>query len=163
MTYENKAFPLTSGTAYNHYGKRGLEDGKVAGGSNPTYGVEKEAVVYITGGDFSEGNSFATQLKLPKGAVVTDIYAETSEAFGLGGTTPVINVGQAGVEAANRLIQLSESDAETAGKISSNGVPTGVFAAPLAADTSVGVALGGTSPTSTGAGRIKVVVKYTKL
>ena len=32
-TYENNAFPLTSGTAYNHYGQRGTEDGVVSGGN----------------------------------------------------------------------------------------------------------------------------------
>lgn len=163
MTYENKAFPLASGSAYNQYGRRGLEDGIVGGGKLPNTGTSYEAVVYATGEDFAAGDSFVTQLQLPKGAVVTEAYAETSEAFSLGGTTPVIDVGQAGTEAANTLIQLNVSQAETAGNVSSNNIPSGVFGAPLAADTSIGVALGGTSPTATVDGRIKVVVKYTKL
>ena len=55
MGFENSAFPLTSGTAYNHYGARDTEAGGVlSGGKLPgEEGAEKEAVIYITGDDFA--------------------------------------------------------------------------------------------------------------
>lgn len=163
MTYENKAFPLASGTAYNHYGQRGLQDGKVSGGSLPKYGGEGEAVVYVTGKDFADGDSFSTRLVLPKGAFISEVFAETEEAFALGGTTPTIDVGVAGTEGTNTAVSISESDAETAGTLTGNSTPAGTLGSPLTADTAIGVALGGTSPTATSAGRIKVVIRYDKI
>lgn len=162
MTYENKAFPHTSGTAYNHYGTRNLQDGLVSGGSNPRYGTEYEAVVYVRGSDFDGGTSFNTQLTLPKGAVVSSCFYEVDEAFVLGGTTPTIAIGADGTEVTNYAALISEADAETAGLVGSDA-PAGTIATTLAADTAIGVALGGTTPTVTDAGSMKVVIYYNKL
>lgn len=161
MTYENKAFPLTSGTAYNHYGKRGLQDGQVSGGSNPTYGTSKEAVVYVTGADFVNG-TFSTQAILPKGAVVTETIFEVKEAFVLGGTTPSIDIGAATSEGTNYVVSVTEAQAEAVDTVATDA-PAGTLASTLTADVPLSVALGGTSPTVTDAGKLKVVVKYSKV
>lgn len=162
MTYENKAFPHTSGTAYNHYGKRNLQDGLVSGGSNPRYGTDYEGVVYVRGSDFANGDSFTTRLVLPKGAVVVSTEVEVVEAFSLGGTTPTIDVGVAGTEGTNTAISIAEANAETAG-FTSGSTPSGTLNGSLTVDTSIGVSLGGTTPTSTDAGMMKVVIYYKKL
>lgn len=161
MTYENKAFPHTSGTAYNHYGKRGLEDGVVSGGALPAVGGAHQAVVYITPDDFDGGTSFDTRLILPKGAFITATFVEVTEAFNMGGTTPVINVGANGSEATNYACQIT--DANASAEATYEYSPAGTFAgASLAADTAIGVALGGTSPTAGTTGAIKVVINYEK-
>lgn len=159
--YENNAFPLTSGTAYNHYGTRSLEDGKVSGGALPAVGGAHQAVVYVTPDDFDGGTSFATQLTIPKGAFITATFVEVSEAFNMGGTSPVINVGEAGSESTNRACQIPDADASALATY--EYTPAGTFSgASLAADTAIGVALGGTSPTAGATGAIKVVINYEK-
>lgn len=161
MGYENNAINLASGSAYNHYGPRGTEDGVVSGGSIHKDGVVQEAVVYVTGADFSSG-SFDTRLTLPAGAKFIEAIAEVNEAFALGGTSPTINVGTNGSEGTNYAIELSEANAEAAGTYY-NSTGGGTFAAVLAADTAIGVALDGTTPTVTDAGEMKVVIRYIKI
>lgn len=158
--YENKAFPLASGSAYNHYGQKGTEDGVVSGGKVHAYGIEHEAVVYITGSDWDGATSFNTRLTLPAGAIVENATFEVGEAFTLGNADNVFNVGTDGSEATNG-VTLAEPD--SAGT-SQDVTPAGTWAAPLAADTAVGVSVTGTTPGVTeGAGKCKVVIKYTKI
>lgn len=161
MGYENNAINLSSGSAYNHYGPRSTQDGVVSGGSVHKDGVISEAVVYVKGSDFSSG-SFDTRLTLPAGATFIEAVAEVTEAFALGGTTPTINVGTNSSEGTNYAIELSEANAEAAGTYY-NATGAGTFAAPLAANTAIGVALDGTSPTVTSAGEMKVVIRYAKI
>lgn len=161
-SYENNAFPLTSGTAYNHYGQRGTEDGVVGGGNIHKDGVIQEAVVYATGYDFDGGTSFDTQLTIPAGSKFIEAYAEVSEAFVLGGTTPTINIGTNSSEGTNYAIELSEAQAEATGNVY-NATGAGTWANVLTANTAVGIALDGTSPTVTDAGKLKVVIRYIKI
>jgi hypothetical protein len=161
-TYENNAFPLASGSSYNHYGRRGTEDGVVSGGQVHGNGTVQEKVVYVTGGDFGSGTSFDTQLTIPAGSKFIEAYAEVSEEFALGGTTPTINVGTNGSEGTNYAIELSEAQAEATGNVY-NSTGAGTFAAVLTADTAIGVALDGTTPTVTDAGKLKVVIRYLKV
>lgn len=147
---------------FNHYGPRGTQDGVVSGGQVHGNGVVQEKVVYITGDDFGSGTSFDTQLTIPAGAKFIEAYAEVTEAFVLGGTTPTINVGTNGSEGTNYAIELSEAQAEAVGQVY-NGTGAGTFASPLAADTVIGVALDGTTPTVTSAGEAKVVIRYIKI
>lgn len=162
MGYENKAFPHTSGTSYNHYGQRGIEDGVVSGGQVHGNGVVEEKVVYITGEDFGDGTSYTTQLTLPAGAVFKEAVAEVNEAFVLGGTTPTINVGTEGTAQTDYVIELSEADAEAEG-VYTDTTGAGDYTSPLTANASIAVSLGGTSPTVTDAGAAKVVIRYVKI
>lgn len=162
MGYENNAINLATGTAYNHYGPRGTQAGVVSGGDIHKNGTVHEAVVYITGDDFGSGTSFDTQLVIPDGALFKEAYVEVTEAFALGGTTPTINVGTNGSEGTNYVIELSEAQAEAADEYY-NATGAGTFANPLTANTTIGVALDGTSPTVTSAGKAKVVIRYLKI
>lgn len=146
----------------NHYGERGTQDGVVGGGDLPGNGAIKEAVIYIKGEDFGAGTSFDTQYSIPAGAKFVEAYAEITEAFALGGTTPTINVGTNGSEGTNYGLELSEAQAEATDEVY-NGTGAGTWASPLAAATTVGVALDGTSPTVTSAGKAKVVIRYIKI
>lgn len=158
MGYES-----TSGlNVKNHYGPRGTQAGVASGGQVHGNGVVQEKVVYITGADFGSGTSFDTELTIPKGAKFIEAYAEVTEVFALGGTTPTINVGTNGSEGTNYVIELSEAQAEAVGEVY-NATGAGTYASPLAADAAIGVALDGTSPTVTDAGKAKVVVRYIKI
>lgn len=160
MTYENKAFPHTSGTSYNHYGKRGLENGVVSGGALPSTGTEYEAVVYITGDDFAGATSFDTKAILPKGAIPIEGIFEVNEAFTLGNADNVFYIGTNGSESTNGV---SIGDPDIAG-VSEDTTVSGTWANPLAADTAIGVSVSGTSASVTGgSGRAKVVIRYRKL
>lgn len=157
MAYEDSAGLSVN----NHYGPRGTQDGVVGGGKLPAAGSVDEIVVYITGEDFDSGTSFDTLATLPAGSTVREVIAEVTEAFALGGTTPTINVGTNTSEDTNYGIELSEAQAEATGTY--DGTPAGTWAAPLAADTAIGVALDGTTPTVTTAGAAKVVIRYSKI
>jgi len=65
MGFENSAFPHTEGTAYNHYGQRNV--GGLAGSEAPSAGAEREVVVNF------DGDSLPTKIKVPAGAIVTEI------------------------------------------------------------------------------------------
>lgn len=158
MTYESN----TGLGVYNQYGPRGTEDGVVSGGQIHGSGSIQEMVVYITGADFGSGTSFDTQLTIPAGSKFIEAYAEVTEVFALGGTTPTINVGTNTSEGTNYAIELSEANAETLGQYY-NSTGAGTFASVLAANTAIGVALDGTTPTVTSAGKAKVVIRYIKI
>lgn len=146
----------------NHYGERGTQDGVASGGELAGgEGAVKEAVIYIKGSDFTSG-SFDTRFTIPAGSKFLEAQAEVTEAFALGGTTPTINVGTNGSEGTNYGIELSEANAEAAGTYY-NSTGAGTWANPLAADTVIGVALDGTTPTVTSAGEAKVVIRYIKI
>ena len=164
MGFENSAFPLTSGTAYNHYGVRDTEAGGVlSGGKLPgEEGSEKEAVIYITGDDFNSTTSFNTSLTLPAGAIFKEAIFEIGEAFTLGNADNVFDIGTDTSEATNG-VQIANPD--VAGTtIDATGGGTWVSTAALAADTLVGVSVAGTTAAVTaGAGKAKVIIKYSKV
>lgn len=138
----------------NYYGPRHRHEG-VQGQMN-TIGAERQLVIHFSGDTY--GTVTGT---LPAGAVVVgNAVVEITEAFNLGGTTPTLNVGVATTESTNRLAQLSEAQAEAVGTYSL--VPAGTLAkdTPLATAVTIKVALGGTTPTATNAGKAKLIVPY---
>lgn len=161
MGYENNAFPLASGSAYNHYGKRGTEDGVVSGGElHGQGGTTFEKVVYITGDDFNSTTSFDTKLTLPAGAFPIEAVFEVTEVFTLGNADNVFNIGTNTSESTNGFA-IANPDALGVTKDTSGA---GTWAAALAADTAVGVSVTGTTAGVTaGSGKAKVIIRYTKV
>lgn len=137
----------------NYYGPRNRYE--AAQGVHKTFGATKELVIQFAGATYLEYTG-----SLPAGATLRDVLVEVNEVFNLGGTTPVINIGVSGTEGTNRVAQISEAQAEALGTY--NIAPAGTLAVgtPLAAAAVLKVALGGTSPTITGAGQCKIVVRY---
>jgi hypothetical protein len=126
-------------------------------GKTRTAGVDQELVVYFTGANYSQVSA-----SLPAGAyILGKAIVEIEEAFNLGGTTPTINIGTSGSHGTNYFCEISEAQAEAIGTYI-GGAPLGTLAveAVLAANTAIVVALDGTAPTATGAGKAKIVVKY---
>lgn len=123
-------------------------------------GVQKQnsnevVVSFVLDGEkFSGGTyQFDSQEIVPVGSVPLYCHIRVTEAFALGGTTPTIQVGDAG--SATRYAALSEANAEAVGTYTAS-----VTATPLTAAGTIAVSLGGTTPTVTSAGRATVTLAY---
>lgn len=138
----------------NYYGPRHRHEG--VQGQMSTIGAERQLVIHFSGDTYTTVTG-----SLPAGAVIVgNAVVEVVEAFNLGGTTPVINVGVSGSEGTNRLAQLSEAQAEALGTYSVASAGTLAVNTPLAAAVVIKVALGGTTPTITAAGKAKLIIPY---
>ncbi len=138
----------------NFYGPRTRADGSV--GTMSTVNAERQLVIVFSGDSYLNVTG-----KLPKGATtVGNALVEVNEVFDLGGTSPVINIGVVGAEGTNRVAQISEAQAEALGTYSIAPAGTLALNTPLAADATIGIALGGTTPTITKGGYIKVIIPY---
>lgn len=139
---------------YNYYGPRHRHEG--VQGKLPMSGAEGELVIHFSGDTY-----LTVTGAMPAGAMVTGhALVEVSEVFALGGTTPVINIGVQGSEGTNRIAQISEAQAEAVGTYAIASAGTLAEDAVLASAAVIKIALGGTSPTITAAGRAKVVIPY---
>lgn len=154
MSYKNEAGLEVK----NFYGPRTATEG-VLGGIQVN-GSDNELTFDISGKTLNDNIAFLESY-LPQGAKVTSAVAEVKEAFVLGGTSPTLSVGTDTSEATNG-ITLTEAQLEAVGTYELTTF-NGTWANGLAADTKVGLALGGTNPTVTDAGRVRMTVHFTKL
>jgi len=128
-----------------------------------TDGISNELSVDVTGDVLND--LVIPDMIVPKGAIITGAYFETSEVFVLGGTTPAIEIGTSGSEATNG-VTVTEAQAEAVGADDITAALSGTWAAGVAltAATTVGIAFSGTSPTATvGTGKIRITIVYKKL
>lgn len=144
-------------TAY--FGPRTAYEG--AGGTQATRDDRRYFVVDFSGESIRQG---VVAGKLPAGATVRGpALLEVREAFVLTGTTPTIAVGVQGSPTTNYLALIPEASAEAVGTYSLASAGTLAVNTPLAAETTIVVALGGTSPVVTGAGRARLIIPYESL
>jgi hypothetical protein len=144
-----------------HLGTR-ASDEEAGGGETGAVGSYKEVAIVVQGSDFVS-NAYVgnANLTLPKGAIVhSAALVEVESAFVLGGTTPTILIGVSGSIATNYLASVSSAQAGAAGAYSIASAGSLATTTPLAADAAITVALGGTSPTVTSAGRLTLRVTY---
>ena len=163
MSYENNSINLASGSARNFYGPRSAKEG-VEGGIK-TEGSIQELTLKITGANINDDVFSANLAVLPAGCRVLRAIVAIDEAFTLGGTTPIINIGTDGSEATNG-VSIAEAQAEAAGVYTDAdaGVTiNGTWGAELTADTQVSVALSGGTPTVGSGGYAVVTIQYIKL
>lgn len=138
----------------NAYGPRSRFEG--VSGSMATRDEERAYTVWFDGANYTLVSG-----TLPAGATLSEnALVEVTEAFVLGGTTPVINIGVSGSEGTNRIAQVSQAQAQAVGVYSIASAGTLAKDTPLAAAATIKVALGGTSPTITTAGKMKITVRY---
>lgn len=141
----------------NHYGVRNT--GKTQG-TTRTAGFVYELTLDIDGQMVSDEAFPLLAPEVPKDAIIEDVYMYVEEAFDLGGTSPVIEVGTEGSEATNGFT-ITETQAENTGTYDLTSALSGTWAAGLAAATTVGIALDGTTPTvDATAGKLRVVIRY---
>ena len=128
-------------------------------GNVKTEGVMNELAIEFDGGVVGDAAFPLLAPTLPAGAVIEDVYLKVTEAFALGGSSPLIEIGTEGSEATNGFTT-TEAQAEAIATYDLTGALSGTWAAPLAADTVVGIAMAGGSPTVTSAGVGKVIIRY---
>lgn len=164
MSFENNTINLASGSSRNHYGPRSAREG-IEGGIK-TEGSFKELTLKFTGANINDDVFSSNLAVLPAGARIHDVTWVVSEAFALGGTSPTINIGTDGSEGTNG-VELAETQAEATGiyygdqQNQETGVSIGgTWAAELAADTQVSIALDGTTPTVGSGGYATVTIRY---
>lgn len=150
------------GTPHNRFNTVNL--GQQVGVNHSDTGVT-EITGTITGEqlvrDVATGDAFLVPIVLPVGAVLGDVIVQVKQVFVLGGTTPTILIGTQGSEVTNGFV-ISEAQAEAVGTYNVTATKTGTWASPIATAATVGVALGGTTPTVTSAGVLDFYIKYTK-
>lgn len=146
---------------HNNYGDR--DSGETVGVFR-TAGAENELTLNITGAMLNRSGSdeILVPPTLKAGFKVEAVYARVTEAFVVTGTTPTVEVGTQGSEATNGF-NLSEAQLEAVGTYDLTSTLGGTWAAPINVDTIVGIALGGTTPAVTDAGKVDIVVKYTRV
>lgn len=134
-------------------------------GVNHSDNAVTEITATITGAqlvrDVATNDAFLTQFKIPVGAVIARVVVQVKTAFVLGGTTPTILIGTEGSEVTNGF-PISQAQAQAVGTYDLTAARTGTWNAPIAATLTVGIALGGTTPTVTSAGRMDVIISYIK-
>lgn len=145
----------------NHFGQRDTGD---THGAAPSAGHLRQYVINLDGSMVSN-EAFplgALPPRLPAKIDIRNVWLDVTEVFVLGGSTPVVEVGTEGTEATNG-VTLSESALENLGISDQTSNLAGTWAAPLQNATVVGIDLAGTSPTSTSAGKAKLVIEYVEL
>ena len=132
-------------------------------GKIKTEGVLNQLTIELSGENLNDiENSIALRqiTDLPAGSTPIEVHVDVSEAFVLAGTTPNLEIGTEGSEETNGF-QILEATLEAIGSVTITSF-NGTWAARLAAVTPVGIALSGTGPTATTAGKARIVVSYFK-
>lgn len=154
MAYKNQAGIGVS----TNYGSRS---------TGSTVGVEESEtnitrlVVNITG-EMLQAGAYVPPVVVPKGTLMRSVNLRVDEAFVLGGTTPTIQVGAFGSVATNGFA-ISQAQAQAVGTTAiTPGAGTWALASTTGttAPAKVAVAMGGTAPTATSAGKATLVIEY---
>lgn len=145
----------------NHYGPRNV-GGTI--GVDKVEGMREELVFDLTGEFFAAKPDGLIPFVLPAGAVIKAAYIDVEDVFAISGTNPTILIGTNGSEVTNGFV-ISEAILEATGSANLTSTLAGTWdsEAPLAANTQVGIALGGTSPVLTSAGKARVTVVFERL
>ena len=168
MTFEVSKFGYAGGATtadsygvHNHYGAREVGKGV---GSFKTDGALNELIIDLDGEMVGAAGFALLAPVIPAGSRIDGVYLEVTEAFALGGTSPLIEIGTEGSEATNGF-STTEAQAEAVGTYNLTSALSGTWAGAvgLVADTTVGIALAGTTPTVTDAGKARVVIRYVKV
>lgn len=171
MQSKNEATPFGNGVLVgsggnvttnvnSHYGNRDT-GGTV--GVLPSVGANEQLVVNLDGKLFADvGNVLVTQT-IPAGAIIKAVYMDVEEAFAVGGTSAGVDIGTDGSEATNGF-SVTEAQLEATASVNLTSALSGTWdaEAPLAADTDVGFALFGTTPTLSETGKARFIIEYVK-
>ena len=139
----------------NHYGPR--ENGPGAGVIG-TQGREVEFSLDITGEVATNGGPLLVDFVIPAGSIIVKAYLVVTEVAVFGNADNVVDVGTDTSEATNGFT-ITNDQLEAIATTDLTSELSGTWAAPLAADTTVGVVVSGTTASMTG-GKAKVIVKY---
>lgn len=146
---------------HNNFGPRDAGD---TVGVNKVEGMKEELVIDLTPELINDGQLIP--FVLPAGAVVTAVYMDVEEAFVVTGTTPAVEIGTDGTEATNGFT-ITEAQLEATASVNLTGALSGTWdaEAPLAANTTIGIAVSGTdTPTvADGQGKARVTILFDRI
>jgi hypothetical protein len=133
-------------------------------GVNKIEGMKEELIIYIDGEVWNDVPDTLKPFVLPAGAVIKNVYVDIEKAFNLTGTTPTILIGTDGSEVTNGFV-ISEAVAEGIASVNLTSTLVGTWAVnvPLAANTLVGIALGGTTPVMAGQGVARITIQFDRI
>lgn len=133
-------------------------------GVNKVEGMKEELVIYIDGEVWNDVPDTLKPYVLPAGAVIKNVYVDIEKAFTLTGTTPTILVGTDGSEVTNGFV-ISEAIAEGTASANLTATLTGTWdnEVPLAANTTIGIALGGTTPAMAASGVARITILFERI
>lgn len=146
---------------HNQFGRRTV-GGTV--GVLKVEGMEEELVIDVTGEYFNDDFVGNIPFVLPAGAVIKSVYVDVEDVFVATGTTPTFLIGTDGSEVTNGFV-VSEAQLESTGSYNLTATLTGTWdnEVPLAANTVIGFALGGTTPVITDAGKARITIQFYRI
>ena len=154
MTFKNQA---GIGVSQN-YGARNTGS---AVGLEDSDGSVFRLSVNLTGATLND--LFLPPVVVPKGAKFRKYELRVDEAFVLGGTSPTVQIGANGAPGTNGVV-ITQAELQAVGTKDLSTAGAGTWAqnstTGTAAAAKVAVALGGTSPTATGAGKAILVLEF---
>jgi len=139
----------------NHYGPRAIGPGAGVVG---TLGREVELVIDLNGEVVTNGGPLLVDYTIPAGSIIEKAYLVVTEAATFGNADNVVDVGTDTSEATNGFT-ITDAQLIAVATVDLTSELSGTWAAPLAADTTVGTVVSGTTASMTG-GKAKVIIKY---
>lgn len=124
------------GTPHNYFGNR---DADGTDGVLKVEGITEQLIINLSGKEYVDGiRPSLVPYVLPAGAVIKAVYCDVEEAFDLGGTNPVLDIGTSGTAATNG-VTIDDSVLEGTATTNETANLSGTWdsEAPLAADTIV--------------------------
>ncbi len=149
---------------HNHFGPRDIDDDS-SFGVNKIEGMKEELILHISGQGFADFPDTLMPFVLPAGAVIKSVYIDVEEVFVITGSTPTILVGTNGSEVTNGFV-ISEAILEALGSANLTATLAGTWdnEVPLAANTTIGLALGGTGgPALSTVGKARVTINFDRV
>lgn len=128
-------------------------------------GMKEELVFDVTGEWFNTVPDGLMPFVLPAGAVIKAVYIDVEDVFVVTGSTPTLLIGTNGSEVTNGFV-VSEAILEATGSANLTATLAGTWdnEVPLAANTTIGMALGGTGgPAVTNAGKARITVMFDRI
>jgi hypothetical protein len=154
MTFKNQA---GIGVSQN-YGPRNTGS---AVGLEDSDGSIFRLSVNLTGNTLND--LFLPPVVIPKGAKFRKYELRVDEAFALGGTSPTVQIGAFGAPGTNGVV-ITQAELQAVGTKELSTAGAGTWAQNSTTGTTaaakVAVALGGTSPTATTAGKAILVLEF---
>lgn len=148
-------------TVHNQFGPRRVGD---TVGVNKVEGIKEELIIDLTPDLVNGSVGPFRPFVLPAGAVIKDVYMDVEDVFTLGGTTPAIEIGTAGSEVTNGFT-ITEAQLEATASVNLTSALSGTWdaEAPLAANTTIGIVLSGTTPTIGTAGKARITILFDRI
>lgn len=133
-------------------------------GVNKVEGIKEELEINLTGEFFSQVPDGLIPFVLPAGSVIRSAYIDVEKAFTLTGTTPTVIIGTDGSEVTNGF-PITQAILQGTGSSNLTAALTGTWdnEVPLAANTIIGIALGGTTPVLAASGKARITILFERV